>query len=178
MTTFKYVLATLAAVALSWPLHELAHWLTGELLGYDMTMTLNATYPTGRKYLHEWHGHVMSAAGPILTILQALLIYFLLKRNGTTLLFPFLVTCLYMRLMAAGISFLNPNDEARISKALGIGMFTLPLLVSGLLFFLTYDVSKARKLKTKLILWTVFLIMFFSSILILSDQAFKVKLLS
>ena len=82
-----------------------------------------------------------------------------------------------MRLLAGIMNFINPNDEGRISLDLGLGTFTLSILVVGFLFYLTYDISKIRGFKAKLIVTTTLLIMLFSSILILSDQALKVIIL-
>lgn len=173
----KYILICLLAVVLSWVLHEFAHWITGVALGYDMTMTLNATYPTNRKMNSEADQQIMSAAGPLFTLLQAVVIYILMKSKQRKLLYPFLFTCLYMRLLAMGLSFINPNDEARISKYLGIGTFTLPLIVSAFLFLLVYRISKQYSFSKKFNAINVGLVMLFSSILVLADQAWHVRIL-
>ncbi len=171
-----YVLITLAAVLFSWTLHEFAHWVTGEVLGNKMVMTLNTCYPESGSYTKEWHEMVISAAGPVLTIIQALVFYFLLSA-GSVKLFPFLLTCLYMRALAGAMNFINLNDEGRISSDLGLGTFTLSIGVVSLLFYLTYRISKSYKLTAKLIVATILLIMLFSSVVILSDQALKIRIL-
>jgi len=177
MNDFKYVLTTMIAVTFTWTLHEFTHWVTGGLLGNGMIMTLNTCYSKSGQYIENWHSTVISAAGPIVTLIQAIIFYYLLKAKSGKSLFPFLLTCLYMRLLAGIMNFINPNDEARISLDLGLGTFTLSILVVGFLFYLTYDISKIRGFKAKLIVTTTLLIMLFSSILILSDQALKVIIL-
>ena len=177
MINFKYVLITLIAVIFTWMLHEFSHWSIGELLGNEMTMTLNTCYPKSGQYIQNWHATIISSAGPIITLIQAIIIYFLLKRKSERLLFPFLLTCLYMRFLAGVMNFINLNDEGRISKDLGLGTFTLPILVIGILLYLTYDISKAKGFTPKFITLTILLIMLFSSIIILTDQAFGVKIL-
>jgi hypothetical protein len=82
-----------------------------------------------------------------------------------------------MRFLAGAMNFINPNDEGRISLELGLGKFTLSIVIVGILFYLTYTISKTRAFKTKLIAATTLLIMLFSSILILTDQALKVVIL-
>jgi hypothetical protein len=82
-----------------------------------------------------------------------------------------------MRALAGFMNIINLNDEGRISKGLGIGVFTLPVLVVAPLLFLVYDIVVTKKIKTKTVGMTVFLIMIFSSIIILSDQVFKIQLL-
>lgn len=173
----KYVLITLLAVLLSWVLHESAHWLTGVALGNEMTMTLNASFPTARKYNRDADALLVSAAGPLFTLLQAVVVFTVMRNRSAKLLYPFLFTCLYMRLLAMGLSFINPNDEARISRDLGIGMFTLPLIVSAFLFFLVWLISKQYGFNKKFNAINVGLVMLFSSILVLVDQALHVRIL-
>jgi len=177
MNNFKNALITLVAVIFTWMLHEFAHWITGEFLGNDMIMTLNTSYSKGGQYIAHWHSTVVSAAGPMVTLIQAIIFYYILKIKSGTPLFPFLLTCLYMRLLAGVMNFINPNDEGRISMDLGLGTFTLSISIVSILFYLTYDISKTRGLKTKLIVTTTLLIMLFSSIIILADQALKVIIL-
>lgn len=178
MINFKYVLAILVAVIFTWILHEFSHWTAGELLGNDMIMTLNGCYPKSGQYRENWHSTVISAAGPIVTLIQAIVFYSLLKVKSEKLLFPFLLTCLYMRFLAGVMNFINPNDEGRISTDLGLGVFTLSILMVGILFYLTYAASKAKGFQSKFVVSTILLIMLFSSVVILSDQALGVKILN
>lgn len=173
MDNVKYILATLIAVAATWMIHEFSHWITGELLGNDMVMTLNACYSKTGEYIQHWHSTVTSAAGPMVTLIQAIVVYYLLKVRSSLYLFPFLLTCLYMRFLAGAMNFINPNDEGRVSLDLGLGTFTLSIVIVAVLSYLTYDTIRTKGFKTKWIAATVFLIMLFSSVIILADQAFK-----
>lgn len=174
---FAYVICVLLAVAATWLFHEFAHWVVGEMLGNHMVMTLNTSYPLLRKYEQPWHESLISAAGPLITLLQAFIFYYLIKKNSGRLMFPFLITCLYMRTLAGIMNLIHLNDEGRISKALGLGPFVLPILMVGILFYLVYEVVQDKKFKGKFITITVLLIMVFSSVLILSDQMFGIKLI-
>jgi hypothetical protein len=173
----SYVLVIFIAVLFTWLLHEFAHWLTGEMLGNDMAMTMNASYPVSGKYQEPWHEKLVSAAGPLVTILQAFLFSILLSKGQNRSLFPFLITCLYMRFLAGAMNVVNPNDEGRISRALGLGLYTLPVMVNLILFFLVWQISKSRNFKQGFITRTVLLIMLFSSVLILSDQVLRLTIL-
>lgn len=172
-----YVLVTMVAVFLTWLFHEFAHWCVGEILGNEMVMTLNTCYPKSGRYLADWHSMAISAAGPLVTILQALIFYFLLKKSNSSVLFSFLLTALYMRALAGIMNFINLNDEGRISDALGLSSFTLPFIVFGILFYLVYSIVTNKGLAAKFVTATILLIMLLSSILILSDQAFKIVVL-
>lgn len=128
-------------------LHEGAHWLTGAALGFDMQFGLNAV-----RYLsptEPWQRMLADAAGPVLTILQGLLAYVLVKRSASHLAFAFLYTAAFSRLTAGLVSVLHPNDEARVSMYFGLGKWTLPVLVAGGLIVLVIAASKHLSLGWK-----------------------------
>jgi hypothetical protein len=173
----QYILATFIAVVVTWILHELAHWATGTCLGYEMDMTLNASFPADGKYGSDGDYQLISAAGPLFTLLQAILLFLLLQKKKIIALYPYLFTCFYMRLLAAGISVLNPNDEARVSQSMGLGRYTLPIIVVIILFLLLYKISCKYHLSRKFNAITLGLVMLFSSALILTDQFLHIRLL-
>ncbi|QYF87034.1 hypothetical protein [Brevundimonas sp. PAMC22021] len=73
---------------------------------------------------------LISTAEPAITVLQALIaLTFVRTRHGLTA-FALLFAAAFMRVVAQGLSFILPNDEARVSTWLGIGFWTLPILVS------------------------------------------------
>jgi hypothetical protein len=158
-------------------LHELSHVLAGIFLGYDMGATLNKAFPVSGSYSSDSHYQLVSAAGPLFTLVEALIVFLLMRSRNIKWLYPFLFTCFYMRFFAAGISFLNPNDEARISRSLGLGTFTLPVIMTAILFWMLYTISRRYGFSKKFNLLTLVLVIFFSSIIILSDQFFSIKLL-
>jgi hypothetical protein len=174
--TPNYVLITLAAVATTWIIHEFAHWLTGELLGNDMAMTLNGGYPLAGEHKEHWHTILIDTAGPAVTIIQALIAWLVIKKKNYIILFPFLATCFYMRLLAGGMNVINLNDEGRISNEIGLGTYTIPVLVVSLLFILVYTICRMKHLTAKFVTVTFLLIMVFSSVLILADQALKIRI--
>lgn len=176
--TIKYILAGIFVVIFTWVIHEFAHWITSELLGYDTIMRLNGTSLLSGQNPTGVHKTIISASGPILTIIQGLIAYFFLKQgNWNKSVYLFLFTAFYMRVLAGLMNFINPNDEGRISKFFEIGTFTLPVLVSGVLFFMVYKTSKKYNLNLKFQLWTTVIVMVASSILILSDQFFGIRIL-
>lgn len=164
-------------VIFTWFIHEFAHWLTFELLGYEAVMTINITSPLNAESISDWHRIFISSSGPIVTIIQGIIAFILLKDYWKKLYYALLFTAFYMRFLAGIMNFINPNDEGRISAFLGIGTFTLPVLVSAFLFFLLYTISKKYELKWKFQLGTTLFVMLVSSILILSDQFFGIRII-
>jgi hypothetical protein len=68
MSNYKYILVCLIAAILTIPIHEFTHWITGELLGYKMIMTLNSGWPAKGFYDAHWHYTLISAVGPAVTL--------------------------------------------------------------------------------------------------------------
>ena len=176
--TFKYTTTLIIVVIATWLIHEFAHWVTSELLGYDAVMTLNSSALVRGQNPTEWHKIYISAAGPIVTLLQGLLAYiFLRKGNWNAMLYAVLFTAFYMRFAAGLMNFISLNDEGRISVFFKLGIFTLPAIMSLLLFMMVYSTSKRYRPGWKFQLVTTLIVMFVSSALILSNQFFRIQVL-
>ncbi len=175
--TGRYVLICCIAMLLSFVLHELAHWVAGQALGNDMALRLNSVYPVSGEYAQPQHYTMVSAAGPLFTLLQAILFWLILRQVDRPALYPFLLTPLYMRMLATVMSLMNPNDEARISNELGLGTFTLPIIVCCFLFYIIADVNMRRHWRARFTWLTLALIVASSSMLILADQFLRIRLL-
>jgi hypothetical protein len=127
--------------------HESCHWLMGAALGFDMRFGLNSVgYLSPRE---PWQQALTDAAGPIATVLQAVIAYVLVMRGAAQSLFAFLYAATFMRLAAGLVSLLHPNDEARLSMFLGLGKWTLPVLVALALLVLAAKGSKRLRLGWK-----------------------------
>ena len=175
--TFGYVFTALLAVLTTWVLHEFAHWVSSESLGYDTIMTLNATSPVKGQSVSEWHRFLISASGPLITVFQAIIVFIFLQKTWSKHLYLFLFIAFYMRSLAGIMNIISPNDEGRISEYLGIGLYTIPFLVSAFLFYLVYLTSKRYRLDRKFQLATIFATLIFTSALILIDQFMGVRIL-
>jgi len=120
--------------------HEFFHWVAGIALGYDMVITPNRVYSkTSTEFVDK---QIISFAGPFITYVQAIIGYLLVVKKQSSLGYALLYMAFFMRLFAACMSVFNPNDEARISQALGMGLWTLPVIVVGALFVLMYLASR------------------------------------
>jgi hypothetical protein len=141
-----YLLLLLIGLA-EFVVHEFAHWLTGITLGYDMVATPNRVYSLSPTT--PIHAMLISAAGPLITIAVGVVGYLMVRSRSSWLGFAMVYTAFFSRLLAMGVSAFNPNDEARISRDLGIGMWTLPAIVVLSLLVLTYLSSRHLKLGFK-----------------------------
>ena len=175
--SFLYVLTIFIAVLFTWLLHEFGHWIAYRLMGFDPYLSFNAVGIRGDKLPNTTQQLLGTAAGPILTLLQAIIIYFILTKKGwNKYLYPFVFIPFYMRLLAGIMNVMSPNDEGFISQHFGLGLFTVSILISLFLFGLVYKISKKFQLTTKFHLITTLLVMLFSSLVILSDQFLRLEL--
>ncbi|MCK8522865.1 hypothetical protein M0D21_14905 [Aquimarina sp. D1M17] len=170
LINIKYILITAVAVFLSFIFHELAHYITGETLGYSMKMTLNSVSLVEGEYLPKWHSYLVSSAGPLFTIASAFAFFYILRKTGNMYWYPFLFFAFCFRLMAMIVSVFNPNDEARISYWLGLGYWILPLMVCFTLLILLIKASKEQGYSLKFNLINYLLATIFTSAIIATDQ--------
>ncbi|MDB5253297.1 MAG: hypothetical protein JWP27_2466 [Flaviaesturariibacter sp.] len=175
--TLSYAALTAAVVLLTWVIHEAAHWAAGEALGNAMYMSLNASGPVSGTYHAATDETPVSAAGPLITLVQAVLAFALLRRGASLRWVPVLFVPVYMRALAAVLNVINKNDEGRISADLGLGTWTIPVLVTGFLVALAWVIIRRRALPTRFVVGTFLLIMLFASVIVLADMAWKPHLL-
>lgn len=135
----------LPAVALTWAVHELAHYQMGRWLGYEMWLSMNQAGSVDGKYATQAHGIMITMAGPLVTYGQAALALGWVLQRKSALAYVFLYVACFMRVVAFGVSFMNPNDEARASLDLGLPMWVLPALAVALLLGMTILGSRALK---------------------------------
>ena len=147
--TWDFYLALLVVVVLTFLAHELAHWLAGTLLGYDMAVSLNGAAPRGGGFLSERDSFLVSGAGPLVTVVQGLLAFWWTRRSNQPTAYALLFVAWFMRFAAAFVSLMHPNDEARMSLALGWNMWVLHGLVVGFLFVLTWMASRHLRIGWK-----------------------------
>lgn len=138
-----FILATIATFIL----HEGAHFAIGEALGYDMWVNINSAGLVRGAYAHDWQAHLVSAAGPLITLAQGIIAYVMVRKRRSVLAFGFLFAALLMRVVAMMMTLTQPNDEARISEWLGFGPWTLHIAVVALLLWLTVRSGLHLKLR-------------------------------
>jgi len=176
--SIKYILLIFVAVMFTWIFHEFGHWLSYKLMGFEPYLSLNKVGIRGNDLPNTTQYLWATAAGPIITLLQAIVAYLILTQKGwNKYVYPFVLIPFYMRFLAGIMNIISPNDEGVISLHFGLGLFTISILLSLLLFGLVHAVSKKYQLTPKFHLWTTLLVMLFSSLVIVSDQYFRVELL-
>lgn len=176
--SITYMFTIFGAVFFTWILHEFAHWITYESFGLDAFMTLNASGLLKGQNPFEFHRIIAAAAGPFITLIQASLFYVILMRKGWRKVFyPLVFIPFYMRFLAGIMNFIKPNDEGVIGLYFGMGLFTISIVLTSVLFWMVYKIAKKYTLRWKFQGMTILLVMLVSSFLILLDQFVNIRLL-
>ena len=132
---------------ITFALHEGGHWLAAVLLGHEAFYGLNSAGARGA--VGTVDHMIISAAGPAVTVVQALAGLWLVQARGSAAAWVFLFWAAFMRFMASVMTLFLPNDEARISEWLGWGLWTLPVIVTGALFLLLASGSRRLSVSWK-----------------------------
>ena len=144
-TGFYAGFALLAVAA--YLIHEAAHWIVGAALGYPVSYGINSVVSASPMTAGD--RMLMSAAGPAVTVVTALIAFDFVMRRESLIGYAVLYFALFMRVIAAGVSVFNLNDEARISDMLGLGPWLLPCLVVLVLLIPTVIASRRLRLSWK-----------------------------
>lgn len=127
--------------------HEFGHWLAGTMLGNQMGMNLNYVWVIGGGYLREWHSPIVGIAGPLCSILMAFVAFLMIRKYRTIYAVPFLFGPFVARLFALTLGGFAQQDEAGVAASLGMGKYTVAVLVLTILGALVLQGSYTLKLR-------------------------------
>lgn len=143
-----------------------------------MSMTLNSVNPVSGELLHEWHRNIITISAPIFTVLQALVFYFIYNKSKNRNLYPFLFFPFVYRLAAGLANMLGPNDEGRFGLSIGVGLYTVSILVCTFLFFLIYKTSILNKISLKFNVITFMLCSIFLLFVVFINDYFHIRIIN
>ena len=133
----------------SYLFHEFGHWIVGELLGNDMTYSLNNVSARSGHYIDASHELYVSIGGPAFTILQSIIFFFILRKYRTIYLYPLLFFPMFMRFFSLVFGGFSKQDEARISSILGKGSYPIAIIVMLVLFLFVWRASRMLGISLK-----------------------------
>jgi len=134
---------------ISYLFHEFGHWLIGETLGNDMIYSLNYVYPKGGHYINESHNLYVSIGGPAFTILLAIVSLLIIERYTIIYAYPVLFFQMVNRFFSLVFGGFSKQDEARISSIMGLGTYTVGIIILIILFLLVLRASHKLKIDLK-----------------------------
>ena len=125
----------------SYLFHEFGHWIIGEVLGNNMVYSLNNVWPQSGHFIDASHEVYSSIGGPAFTILLSLLFLLIIEKYKTIYAYPFVFFQMFMRFFSLVFGGFGQQDEARISAILGLGTYTVAIIVLLILFLIVLRAS-------------------------------------
>lgn len=126
----------LLVIAGTFAIHELAHGLMASALGYDVFIRVNSSGPLV-DFRSGLDRTLVDAAGPVATLMQGLFGLWLVARGPRQVGFAVVLSALLMRTLAAAVTVMSPNDEARLGLSWGLGPWAVHAAVVGALVVMT-----------------------------------------
>jgi len=133
----------------SYLFHEFGHWIIGEILGNNMAYSLNNVWPQNGRYIDASHDGYVSIGGPAFTILLSLFFLLIVEKYKTMYAYPFVLFQMVFRFLALVVGGFGKQDEARISAILGLGTYTVPIIVLLILFLIVLRASYLLRINLK-----------------------------
>lgn len=148
-TLLKLFLIFIPVAYATYLFHEFGHWIVGELLGNEMTYSLNYVTVKNGQYIAENHKLLSSIGGPLFTILQSFIFLLVIKRYKTIYVYPFVFFAFFTRFFSLVFGGFERQDEAVISASLEIGKYTVAIFVILTLFLMVSRASKKLEIDLK-----------------------------
>jgi len=145
----KFILLFIAAAYGTYLFHEFGHWIVGELLGNDMAYSLNYVWPKNGSYIDASHDLYTSMGGPAFTIFQAMVGLHIIEKYRDSYIYPFVFFPMFSRFFSLVFGGFEKQDEARISAILGVGTYTVAILVLFILILIVVRCSSNLKISLK-----------------------------
>lgn len=145
----KIYLLFIPVAYISYLFHEFGHWIIGEILGNDMIYSLNYVWPKSGYYLNESHNLYVSIGGPAFTILLAIVSLLIIEKYKTIYAYPVLFIQMVLRFFSLTFGGFSKQDEARISSIMGLGTYTVGIIVLIILLLIVLRASYKLKMDFK-----------------------------
>ncbi len=146
---WKLILLFIPVAYISYLFHEFGHWSVGELLGNNMTYSLNNVSPQSGHYLNSNQGLWIAIGGPAFTVLLALIFLLVISIYKVVWAYSFVFFQFFCRFFSLVFGVFNQQDEATISVITGAGTYTIAIAVLVLLFLIIWRGSYILKLNFK-----------------------------
>ena len=134
--SLKFILLFIPVAYTSYLFHEFGHWIIGEILGNNMVYSLNNVWPRSGHYIGADNDLFVTIGGPVFTILLSILFLLIIEKYKNMYAYPFVLFQLVLRFLSLVVGGFELQDEARISAILGLGKYTVAIIVVLILFLI------------------------------------------
>ncbi len=114
-----------------------------------MVFSLNNAWPKAGHYLNESHNLYVSIGGPAFTILLAVVSLIILEKYSTIYAYPIIFFQFVLRFFSLCFGGFSQQDEARISSIMGLGTYTVGIIVLIVLLLIVIRASYKLKIDLK-----------------------------
>lgn len=146
---WKVIIAFIPIAFLTYFFHEFGHWTFGELLGNDMTLSLNNSEPQSGQFINKTHALWSAIGGPVFTIIQGLIFLLITWKTKSNIAYSIVFFAVFSRFFAIVFGGINLQDEARIALILGINKYLMAAAVLAILFLVLWKCNQIMKLNFK-----------------------------
>ena len=147
--SLKFMLLFIPVAYASYLFHEFGHWIIGEALGNNMVYSLNNVTTQSEHYIDASHEVYVSIGGPAFTILLSLFFLLIIEKYKTMYAYPFVFFQMFTRFFSLVFGGFGQQDEARISAILGLGKYTVAIIVLLILFLIVLRASYLLRINLK-----------------------------
>jgi hypothetical protein len=172
---WKVIIAFIPIAFITYLFHEFGHWIFGELLGNDMTLSLNNSSPKIGYFIDDSDALWSAIGGPVFTILQGYI--FLLFTWLTKSIYAYSITffAVFSRFFSIVFGGINLQDEARIASMVNWNKYLVAATVLTILFLILWRSNRILKLKVKAIGYFAVLGVFAILIVIVVNELIMIK---
>ena len=129
--------------------HEFGHWTFGELLGNDMTLSLNNSSPRSGYFIENSHALWSAIGGPLFTIIQSLIFLLIIWKTKSIIAYSIVYFAVFSRFFSIIFGGINMQDEARIASMLDINKYLIAMIVLITLSLILWKCNRIMKLNIK-----------------------------
>jgi hypothetical protein len=147
--SLKFMLLFIPVAFASYLFHEFGHWIVGEILGNNMVYTLNNVWPRNGHYFAASNELHVIMGGPVFTILLSLFFLLIIEKYKTRVAYPFVLFQFVLRFLSHAVGGFAKQDEAIISAILGLGTYTVAIIVLLILFLMVWRASHILRINWK-----------------------------
>ncbi|NMH88694.1 hypothetical protein [Flavivirga algicola] len=146
---WKVALSFIPIAFFTYLFHEFGHWVVGEILGNDMTLSLNSSNARTGVLIKEAHNLYISIGGPAFTILQALIFLLITKHKKSVYTYSVTFFAVFSRFFSIVLGGFSQQDEARISLMLNVNKYLIATIVLSILLLIIWKCNRIMKLNFK-----------------------------
>lgn len=144
--SLKFMLLFIPVAFVTYLFHEFGHWIGGEAFGNKMAFSLNNVTPQSGSFIESNHALYSSIGGPAFTILLALIFLLIIAKYKTIYAYAFVFFQLFCRFFSLVFGGFELQDEAGISRLLGLGKYTIAIVVLLILFLIVLRASRLLRI--------------------------------